>query len=309
MCMIARTASGLTRCAVRTTIRRPNRGHRASNIREARPALRHLTARGSLAAPAGARSSADRTAGTQMKPLTNRTLTPELMDEPEASRDDLAVSLRFIRFVNRRLGGTSSAIRAIERWARLKGDDWPHDRPIRVLDIGTGSADIPVAMAKWAKRHHRAIEIDAVDLHPTTLNLAREYVGKHENIHLRQLDALKLMDHYEPGSFDVVHAGMFLHHLPDLEVMTVLRIMQRLAQHGMIWNDLARRTLARIGVRAMVALTPGLPRMARHDAVVSVEAGFTRREAVVLAQRVGWEEIQYRDVLWHRFVLTGVNPE
>ncbi|TVQ57680.1 MAG: hypothetical protein EA377_00720, partial [Phycisphaerales bacterium] len=109
--------------------------------------------------------------------------------------------------------------------------------------------------------------------------------------------------------FDVVHAGMFLHHLPDLEVMTVLRIMQRLAQHGMIWNDLARRTLARIGVRAMVALTPGLPRMARHDAVVSVEAGFTRREAIELAQRVGWEEIQYRDVRWHRFVLTGVNPE
>ena len=241
--------------------------------------------------------------------LTGRKLTPELMDEPEASRDDLAVSLRFIRFVNRRLGGTSSAVRVLDRWAKERGAAWPRDRPIRVLDIGTGSADIPVAMDAWAKRHRRAVEIDAIDLHPTTLDLAREYVGERENIHLRPLDALKLMDHYEPGSFDVVHAGMFLHHLPDLEVMTVLRIMQRLARHGMIWNDLARRTLARIGVRTLVALTPGLPRMARHDAVVSVEAGFTRREAVELAQRVGWEEIRYRDVLFHRFVLTGVNKE
>ena len=244
-----------------------------------------------------------------MKPLTKRILTPELMDEPEASPDDLAVSLRFIRFVNRRLGGTRGAIRTIERWAREKGDQWPRDRPIRVLDIGTGSADIPVAMAKWARRHRRAREIDAIDLHPTTLKLAREYVGEVENIRLRQLDALKLMDHYEPGSFDVVHAGMFLHHLPDLEVMTVLRIMQRLARHGMIWNDLARRTLARAGVRTLVALTPGLPRMARHDAVVSVEAGFTRQEAIELARRVGWEGIRYREVLWHRFVLMGVNEE
>jgi hypothetical protein len=220
------------------------------------------------------------------------------MDDPDVDRADLDRSLRFIRMVNRRLGGTSAAVRHLARWSA----QWPADATIRVVDIGTGSADIPLAITRWAQRAGRRVHVTGVDLHATTLELAREHVGEVRNIELVQADALRLMDRFEAGAFDYAHAGMFLHHLDDIEVMTVLRIMHRLAGRGLIWNDLVRGTAELLAVRL---LTLGGPAIVRHDGSVSVAAGFTRREALDLARRVGLPDIAYRRHLFGRFTLTS----
>jgi hypothetical protein len=144
-----------------------------------------------------------------------------------------------------------------------------------------------------------------VDLHPVTLELAREHVaaaGCADVISLEQGDAVKLMDRYDAESFYIAHAGMFLHHMQDIEVMTVLRIMDRLTTRGVIWNDLLRGWAGRLGVRLM---TMGLPSHLKHDARVSVEAGFTKREALDLASRAGLADVRVRTHLMHRFTLVG----
>jgi SAM-dependent methyltransferase len=240
-----------------------------------------------------------------MSHLTERVLVPERMDDPNVGRAELARSLAFIRFVNRRLGGAHVAIRHLARWL---GDRPAPAKPVRILDLGTGSADIPIAIARWAKRRGVDVHITGIDLHETTLELAREHLAAQNDslpIELVQHDALKLAEEFAPESFDYAHAGMFLHHLPDIEVMIVLRAMHRLSRHGLIWNDLVRGTVGRIGTRLFVRLLPGVPAMARHDAIVSVEAGFTKHEALDLANRVGLPQIQYRDYLFYRFTLTS----
>jgi hypothetical protein len=174
------------------------------------------------------------------------------------------------------------------------------------------------------------VRVTAVDNHPTTLDLAREYV-KHElgstldatpedgdqrddattpdnaaaagGVELVLDDAKRLVDRFGPRSFDVVHAGMFIHHLAELDALTVLRIMDRLAVRGMVWNDLLRSRLAQLGVHL---LTIGQGPMVQHDARVSVRAGFTAREAREMITRAGWEAPRVRAQLWHqRFVATG----
>jgi hypothetical protein len=112
---------------------------------------------------------------------------------------------------------------------------------------------------------------------------------------------------FSADSFEYAHAGMFLHHLADLEVMTVLRIMDRLATRGLIWNDLIRGWIGRLGVR-LITRGRGIPDMVRHDAIVSVDAGFTRPEAIDLAQRAGWRRLRYRRHLLHRFTLVSEKP-
>jgi hypothetical protein len=220
------------------------------------------------------------------------------MDDPAASRAELDASLRFIRSVNRFLGGAGAAIRELRRWST----GWSRDERIRIIDLGTGSADIPLQMVRWASSRGYRLQVVATDLHPTTLELAREHVGDREDIELAAVDATTLMDHYEPGSFDYAHAGMFLHHLPDVTVLTVLRIMDRLVRRGLIWNDPVRSSVGRLGVRL---LTIGSPPMVKHDGIVSVDAGFTRREALDLAHRVGLERVRYRTHLLHRFTLVS----
>jgi ubiquinone/menaquinone biosynthesis C-methylase UbiE len=220
------------------------------------------------------------------------------MDDPGVGRDDLDHSLRFIRMINRRLGGTSAAVRYFRRWSNR----WPASETIRVIDIGTGSADIPLAITRWARWSGRDVRVTGVDLHPETLRLAREHVGARPDIELVEANALELMDRYPAGAFDYAHAGMFLHHLDDIDVMTVLRIMHRLTTRGVIWNDLARGVIERLSVRL---LTLGWPAMVRHDGLASVANGFTRREALELAGRVGLPAVAYRRHLFGRFTLTS----
>jgi SAM-dependent methyltransferase len=240
-----------------------------------------------------------------------RVRTPELMDDPGVSREDLDVSLRYIRMVNRRLGGVSALLRHLRAWSR----EWPRGRPITLLDVATGSADLPVEAVRWARNAGHDLRVTAVDVHPTTLALAREHIVASdspglrlaESIELRELNALKLMDEFKPGSFDYVHAGLFLHHLPEIEVLTVLRIMDRLSRAGLIWNDLVRTQL---GSWAITAMTVGTPRIVKHDARVSVRAGFTRREAIDLATRAGLVRPRYEwSVMTHRFTVTSTRRD
>ncbi len=227
------------------------------------------------------------------------------MDDPNASREDLAEALRFLRMTNQRLGGTAAALKRFKAWARA--GRWEGASPVRILDVGTGSADIPLAIARWARSAGLALRITAVDRHPVTCDLARAYLREHggeaaSDIEIVEADALRLMDHFDAGSFDYAHAGLFLHHLADIEVMTVLRIMDRLSVRGMIWNDLVRVPLPRL---MLCPVLIGAPAMIRHDALVSVQAGFTRREAIDLAQRAGWRQPRWRRHLIHRFTLVS----
>jgi len=146
------------------------------------------------------------------------------------------------------------------------------------------------------------VHVTAVDAHPTTLDLAREQVGDDPDIELVCADARSLMDRFEPAAFDYAHAGMFLHHLDDIEVMTVLRIMDRLTARGLIWNDLVRGPVEAIAIRL---LTLGSCAMVRHDGAVSVAAGFTRPEVRDIARRVGLANVEYRRHLFGRFTLVS----
>jgi ubiquinone/menaquinone biosynthesis C-methylase UbiE len=236
-----------------------------------------------------------------------RVRTPEFMDAPDARREDLDGALRFIRAINRRLGGAKGLIACLSEWSR----NWPKDRPVTLLDVGTGSADIPVAARVWALERGFDLRVLGVDSHATTLELAQEYVAKQPNevregIRLHQADALRLTDTIKPDEYDYAHAGMFLHHLSDIEAMTVLAMMDRIAKRGICWNDLSRSAFARFGVRV---LTLGANEMVKHDARVSVEAGFTRAEAMSLSKRVGLEYCSYRSMFFaQRFVVSGEKP-
>ncbi|MCB9846213.1 MAG: methyltransferase domain-containing protein [Phycisphaeraceae bacterium] len=235
-----------------------------------------------------------------------RRLTPELMDAPDVDRDQLGRALAYIRWVNRRLGGTRALVAPLSRWARR----WPSDRPITMLDVGTGSADLPVVAARWARRNGHDLRITAIDLHDGTLGHARAFVERNTDVRdaitLELADALSLRERFADGSFDVVHAGLFLHHLPEEGVVRVLTAMDHIARAGVIWNDLCRSLAAKAAVRL---LTLSASRMIRHDARVSVEAGFTRHEAIELARRAWRRTPEYTlSVRYQRFTVVGHTP-
>lgn len=226
-----------------------------------------------------------------------RKRTPELMDDPGVDPAELARSLAYIRAVNRRLGGCAALLGRLERWSA----SWTG--PVTLLDVATGSADLPLAACEWARRRGLNLRVTGVDLHEGTLAEARRLTKSEPEIELVRGDALRLEDQFGPGSFDYVHAGLFLHHLDEPDIVRVLRGMWRVARRGVIWNDLVR---SRAGLAVIHLLTIGRPRMIRHDARVSVRAGFTRDEAVELAARAGWPGAVHRwNLFTHRFTVSA----
>jgi ubiquinone/menaquinone biosynthesis C-methylase UbiE len=206
----------------------------------------------------------------------------ELMDELAQDRGELERSLRDLRAVNRWLGGTRVVLHHLADLVRR------HPRAeYRILDIATGSGDIPLQVAKWARAEDAQVAIVATDNHPTTLEAARAHTAADPAIRVEVADALKLP--YADESFDFVLLSTALHHFDDeRDCIRVLREMHRVCRIGFIVNDLARSRPALLGARLLAITFWRTHPVTRHDGPLSVRRSFTPAELRSLAARAGF---------------------
>ena len=221
------------------------------------------------------------------------------MDAPDADPEQLRRSLAFIRRVNRLFGYTRATLKHLDRFSRR----WEPGRTVRILDVATGSADIPLAILKWARRRGFDVRIVGVDLHAATVIAASRAVdesGEGERLRIVRADALRLP--FADGSFDYTLTAMFLHHLDDDEAVRVLREMGRVARRGVIAADLLRRRRAYFWITLFTLLANP---MVRHDARVSVAQAFSEPEVLRMRDAAGLGFTRLYRHFGHRFVLAG----
>ena len=202
-----------------------------------------------------------------------------MMDRP-ASFGELAGALRAITQLNCFFGGRRLTLRHVRRLLAAL----PADRLVTVLDVGAGAADIPVALARWARRRGRRIRVLALDRDSATLTYARGYAAAYPEITLVQGDALALP--VPPGSVDIVISAMTLHHLQPEEVVRYLAEIDTVSRLGWVVNDLVR---GRVAHRLVWAATRLFSRnaMARHDGPMSILRSYTPSELASLCEKAG----------------------
>jgi len=199
-----------------------------------------------------------------------RSYDKEMMDCSGNSPEILAEDLRNLRLLNRYLRGTRSVVLAL--WRALGRE--PH-KPISVLDVGTGSADIPAAILARAKRCHVAAKIVAIEADPTTARIAATRSRRHGEINILRGDASA--PPFIPGSFDFVVASQFLHHFSEAKIVDLLRQWATLARCAIVISDLVRHPFAYHGIRLLTRLTTRNV-MTLTDAPLSVRRAFTLTE-------------------------------
>ncbi|HEX6746462.1 MAG TPA: methyltransferase domain-containing protein [Longimicrobium sp.] len=206
----------------------------------------------------------------------------ELMDEPAQDRTELAKSLDDLRAVNRWLGGTRVVLHHLaDLVARHPREAY------RILDVGTGSGDIPLEIARWARGEEVQVHVVATDNHATTLAFAREHTAAEPVVQVEAADALRLP--YADGSFDFVLLSTALHHFDDeRDCIRVLREMHRVSRIAFVVNDLARSRAALLGARLLAATFWRRHPVTRHDGPLSVRRSFTPDELRALAARAGF---------------------
>lgn len=218
------------------------------------------------------------------------------MDAPDVEPQTLDRSLRFIRRVNTLLGYTRSMLAHFKRFSA----GWKPGQTISILDVATGSADIPRAIAGFARRNGFSVRIVGLDRHDVTAGIARRESEHEPAIRIVRGDAMSLP--FDNAGFDYVITSMFAHHLDDADVVRVLREMNRVARRGIIWSDLLRHYRAYYWISAFTIFAGP---MIRHDARVSVAQAFTKSEVLDLRDRAGVEYARYLRHFGHRFVLAG----
>ena len=217
--------------------------------------------------------------------VTTRPTELEGMDEPNASQLDMDASFEFIRRVNRLAGGFLAFKHAIRVALRGRGHS---SEPLEILDVGTGCADLPIAIVAWALRHNIPIRVTAIDPHAGSIAAANECLsayGANANfIQLAQCGLDDVAQQWRKRTWDVVHAAMMLHHFPDERVPAALATMGRASSGLVVWNDLWR---TRMSAAIVHALTMFSSQFVRHDARLSVAKGFSRGEILHHVSRAG----------------------
>jgi ubiquinone/menaquinone biosynthesis C-methylase UbiE len=209
------------------------------------------------------------------------------MDRLDAPPAELAGSLADIALLNR-IGATQTILRHVAPFlARQQAGE-----PLRILDVGTGAADIPLAIARWARHRGHRVRVVALEVHPTVLCYAARAVDGCPEVRLIAGDALEAP--IRPGSVDVALCSLVLHHLPEEAVVALLRRMAEVARLGFVVSDFRRGWLAWAAVW-LVTHAVSRNRMTRHDGPLSVRRAYTPAELARLAARA-----DLPDIRWHR---------
>lgn len=207
-----------------------------------------------------------------------RELTPELMDDPEIEPGEHRRALAGLARLNRLSVASGPVWRGMRRFARGLG------RPVRVLDVATGSGDVAVGLARRARRGGVEVDLTASDISVTALAASVERAER-AGVRLRALEH-DVFAGPLPGRYDVVMCSLFLHHLDEEGAALVLARMRGAADGLVLASDLVRD---RVGLAMAFGASRAFTRsrVVHVDAVKSVRAAFTVHELRALASEAG----------------------
>jgi ubiquinone/menaquinone biosynthesis C-methylase UbiE len=205
-----------------------------------------------------------------LPPVIPRVLEPEAMETPEEVRqydamDHSAVNARFVEDF-------------LAAHGRCRGGD--------VLDVGTGTARIPIALAL----EERSARVLALDLSDAMLEQAARNItaaGLTGRIRCYKGDAKSLLEHFGDHSFEAVVSNTIIHHIPDPEPV-LLDLARLVAHRGTLFvRDLARPESPDAIVRLADTYTGSETREARALFEASLGAALSLEEIRAIVKGLG----------------------
>ena len=224
-----------------------------------------------------------------------RNLQAEWMDQegidPKIHQD----ALRGLARLNRLTGVAASMYRQIRAIANRT-----RNKTVTLIDVASGSGDLPIAWAKWAKRESIDLHVTTVDVSDLARRVQRQRADK-EGIDLTILGR-DCVANGIPSGFDICTNSLFFHHLAEDDAIRLARSMTKAAEHVVVC-DLERSWGNRLLVMWGAHLATRSP-MVHVDARRSVEGSFSKPEFESLLSRACDRSIPVKRVLPCRMMAT-----
>lgn len=257
-----------------------------------------------------------------------RAVASELMDSPAVNSEALRRTYQQFSRINRNLSsyrrilkreifaklGASAKVGASASVAvphsgtanakaptiRSAGDDCC----FTVLDLGCGSGDILVWMAKQARKLGIPMRFVGADPDPQALEVARSLGRGFPEIEWIDLDSSGIEAYVaKHGRFDWIISNHVLHHLSEADAEEFLRKANAAAKRGIVINDIRRSALGYLGYRVYAALFARRS-LARYDGSLSVLRSLNLRELERIAQSAGRGDLLVRTAAPFRLIVT-----
>jgi ubiquinone/menaquinone biosynthesis C-methylase UbiE len=173
-------------------------------------------------------------------------------------------SMADVERANDLLGGTRAALKELEP---ALGE---LSKCATLLDVGTGTADIPAAARTLAAQRGVTLRTIGFDLSPVLVERHRR-----RNDAVVRGNALQLP--FRDKSIDIVMCSQVLHHFPEREARKLITEMNRVARARVVISDLRRSFIAAGGLW-LASFLLSFHSVSRHDGVVSIMRGFVPEE-------------------------------
>jgi SAM-dependent methyltransferase len=206
--------------------------------------------------------------------LARRHRQPELMDDPALDPVEHRRALAGLARINA-VSGSANVL-----WPILRELAKRHPRPLRILDIATGSGDVPLALHRRAAREKLPLTFAGCDLSPVAIEVAKQSDGPVEFF------TLDVLNEPIPDGFDAFTCSLFLHHLDEPDVLKLLAKLREKNPRLIVVSDLARSRFNYLSVWAAARLLSRSP-VVHADGPLSIEGAFTVDEMQAMAAEAG----------------------
>lgn len=166
----------------------------------------------------------------------------------------------------------------LSQWKRIYQNElrplMQDDRTYTLLDIGFGGGDVPIKLAKWAKKDGIDLQITAIETDERAYNFARE-IDSPNQVTFKHCSSSDLVA--ESATFDFVISNHVLHHLSENQTTEMLDEANSLASQKAIFNDIERSDL---GYALFTAFARMLFRKSFivADGLISIKRSYTKSE-------------------------------
>jgi hypothetical protein len=224
-----------------------------------------------------------------------RTCQPELLDHLPADDSQAIQSRRDLRRVNSWMGNSRFIAHALNRFVTIGAQP-------RILEIGAGDGTFFLKTASRVHANGSAALLDRQNLlTPVTRAQIQKLGWQVETITADVFEHLKQPGNIGPGrppgqtspahpttavAYDVILANLFLHHFSDRQLSELFQLATQITSLFLAVEP-RRSPVSLFAGRFLWAL--GCNAVTRHDAIVSIRAGFSGRELSSLwPQTSGW---------------------
>ncbi|HWQ90489.1 MAG TPA: methyltransferase domain-containing protein [Clostridia bacterium] len=200
--------------------------------------------------------------------MTQRTLAPEWLDELPADDARAVASRADLQRLNFLMGHVGIMLNTLR-------STFLHSPPARVVDFGAGDGTFLLRVAKRLAPQWRDLDVFLVDRQPAVSERVLadfQSLGWRSSVqNMTASDWLRRPD----SACDLLLANLFLHHLPDSDLAETMALVARCTTTFLAMEP--RRSRTALAFSRLLGVI-GCNQVTRHDAPVSVKAGFAGRE-------------------------------